>query len=317
MGMIPSLILALQIGPAEPAPRAIEFEAPSPLGHVIAGVVETPAGTTGLPAVVLISGAGPHDRDGYTLRTDHGHNDAFRDLARRFTRLGFAVVRFDEVGTGRSTGDYLASATTTSLATDVAAVVDAVRGMPAVDPERVILLGHSEGGAIASIVAADDERIAGVALLAAPAWTGRRIMAYQLRLAAERRVATVSFTSADIAEAFLVRDAREREATDPWYRHFLDLDPLDAVRFVRAPALVLQGELDDVVTAEQAAEVAAALVIGGNRNVRYQVLPGYGHSFAEPGMPIGARAAPLADEVIALLEDWLVSLAPGTTIAPE
>jgi len=63
------------------------------------------------------------------------------------------------------------------------------------------------------MVAAADPRIAGVALLAAPAWTGQRIMEYQLRFAAEREVRTVSYTSADLVEAYLARDARSRAAT--------------------------------------------------------------------------------------------------------
>jgi pimeloyl-ACP methyl ester carboxylesterase len=308
----PSLLLAALVLAAPPdAPSvAREFTVRVPAGHELAGVLETASGARQRPTVVLISGAGPHDRDGYTLRTARGHNDAFRQLSARFVRLGHAVVRFDEVGTGRSTGDYHATATTETLARDVSALVATLRTMPEVDPARIILLGHSEGGAIASLVAAADPLIAGVALLAAPAWDGRRIMAYQLRHAAERHRVAVSYTSADIVEAQLVRGSDERALNDPWYRHFLDHDPLEAVRLVRAPALVLQGEDDDVVTAGQAAEVAAALLAGGNRNVRYQVLPGYGHAFTDP-LPRGAaagRPVPLAEEIVALVEDWLLSL---------
>lgn len=313
--MIASLILALQVGPADPPVRATEFEATSPLGHRIAGVVEAPDGAAARPAVVLITGAGAHDRDGYTLRTSRGHNDAFRDLSRRLVALGFAVVRFDEMGTGRSTGDYAATATTATLARDVAAVVKAVRAMAPVDAERVFLIGHSEGGAIAALVAANDARIAGVALLAAPAWTGRRIMEYQLRLAAERHVRSVSFTSADIAEAYLARDAREREASDPWYRFFLDFDPLPAVRRITAPVLVVQGEEDEVVTARQATELATALRKAGNAHVRLHVLSGYAHSFTE--LRAGAvDPAPLAAEIVSLLEDWLDDPRRGGAVTP-
>lgn len=312
--VIASLILALQIGPAEPQARATEFEAESPLGHRIAGVVEAPVDGTARPVVVLITGAGPHDRDGYTLRTARGHNDAFRDLSRRLVTLDFAVVRFDEMGTGRSTGDHATTATTATLASDVAAVVEAVRGMPGVDPDRVYLIGHSEGGAIAALVAASDARIAGVALLAAPAWTGRRIMEYQLRTAAEAHVRRVSFTSADLAEAYLVRDAREREAIDPWYRHFLSYDPLPAVSRIKVPVLVLQGDADEVVTPGQATELANALHAAGNERVRLQVLPGYTHAFSDPAadgaVPDGGPA-PLAEEILSLLEDWLIGTQRG------
>lgn len=286
--------------------HARELLVPTPQGHSIAAVIETGLGSLARPTVVLISGAGPHDRDGYTLTSPHGHNDAFRQLSARFVALGFAVVRFDKVGTGASTGDYARSATTATLAADVTALVAALRLEPEVDPGRIVLLGHSEGGAIAGIVAAADPCIAGVALLAAPAWTGRRIMEYQLRYAAERQVRTVSYTSADLIEAILARDSRERAAADPWYRHFLDYDPLPVMERVRAPVLVLQGARDDVVIAEQGAEIAAALRRGGNGAVRHQVLPGYTHSFTEAAGGV-REPSPLAEEVIALLEDWLIT----------
>jgi pimeloyl-ACP methyl ester carboxylesterase len=305
MLIVPTLLATLLVGSAD-STLSREILVPTSRGHSIAAVIESAARTDARPAVILISGAGAHDRDGYTARTAQGHNDAFRELSARLVALGFAVVRFDKIGTGGSTGDY-ATATTATLALDVAALVDAIRLAPEVDPDRVTLLGHSEGGAIAAIVAADDPRIAGVALLAAPAWTGRRVMAYQLRYAAERQIRTVSYTSADLLEAFLARDSQERAASDRWYNYFLDYDPLPAMRLVKAPVLVLQGEEDDVVTAEQAGEIVTALRAGGNALVRSHVLPGHTHAFTDPA-PAGSQApAPLGREIIAMIEDWLVT----------
>jgi pimeloyl-ACP methyl ester carboxylesterase len=305
MLIVQSLLATLLVASPD-SMHAREILVPTTRGHAIAAVIESAARTDARPAVILISGAGAHDRDGYTVRTAEGHNDAFRELSARLVALGFTVVRFDKVGTGASTGDY-ATATTATLALDVAALVSAIRLAPEVDPDRVTLLGHSEGGAIAAMVAADDPRIAGVALLAAPAWTGRRVMAHQLRHAAERQIRTVSYTSADLVEAFLARDSQARAASDGWYSYFLDYDPLPAMRLVKAPALVLHGEDDDVVTAEQAGEIVAALRAGGNESVRSHVLPGYTHALADPA-PVGSRdPAPLGREIIALVEDWLVT----------
>ncbi len=306
-----SLLAALAAATITPL-AAQELRVPTARGHTLAAVIETAAPAVRRPTVVLISGAGAHDRNGYTLRTARGHNDAFRTISARLVALGLTVVRYDKIGTGHSTGDYRATATTATLAEDVATLVAAIRERPEVDPDRVLLLGHSEGGAIAGIVAADDARIAGVVLLAAPAWTGRRIMSYQFRLAAERQSRTVSYTSADLIEAYLVRDARARLTTEAWYPHFLAYDPLPPMRRIRAPVLILQGERDEAVLYEQSFELAEAIRGGGNPDVTLHLLPEYGHAFVARGVQ-GVRAdpPPVGEEVLRLIEGWIVARHPG------
>jgi uncharacterized protein len=302
-------VFATSAGAQGSAKSAAELRVTAPHGHVIAGVLETDAPAEPRPTVVLIAGAGPTDRDGYTLRTARGHNHAFRTLADRFVARGYAVVRYDKIGTGRSTGDYRATATTATLAHDVAAIVAALRARPEVDPDRIVLLGYSEGGAIAGRVAADDARIAGVALLAAPAWSGRRIMSYQVRLAAERQRRSLSYTSADLIEARMAGDLRDRLHTEAWYPFFLDYDPLPPFRQLTMPVLILQGERDEAVLFEQAYELREAVESNGNAAVSFVLLPGVGHAFTPP-LERGARdrATPISDEVLGHLETWLTSL---------
>lgn len=302
--MLPALLLAAALA-ADSSAVAHEFRVPAPGGHLIAGVLEAPPGPGRRPTVVLLPGAGPSDRDGYTVRTARGHNDAMRVLARRLVAQGFAVARFDKVGTGRSTGDYRRTATTMTLADDARAVVAALRGRGEVDAARIFLVGHSEGGAIAGLVAAEDPAIAGIALLAAPAWNGRRILEYQLRLAAERQSRRISYTSADLIEAHLVRDARTRLTTEAWYPFFLDYDPLPAYRRVRAPVLLLQGDRDEAVLFEQAYEIDEALRTAGNADVTLRVLPEVTHAFAVPRTR--ADPPPIGEEVLMILEDWLAA----------
>lgn len=288
---------------------ATELRVSAPLGHIIAGVLETDAPAEPRPTVVLIAGAGPADRDGYTLRTPRGHNHAFRTIADRLVARGYAVVRFDKIGTGRSTGDYRRTATTVTLAQDVEALVSALRARPEVDADRIILLGHSEGGAIAGLVAAADPRVAGVALLAAPAWSGRRIMSYQVRLAAERQRRSLSYTSADLIEARIAGDLRDRLESEAWYPFFLDFDPLPPMRRLTMPVLILQGERDEAVLFEQAYELRDAVLGSGNPRVSLVLLPGFGHAFTAPPAR-GARdlVTPISDEVLGHVEDWLASL---------
>lgn len=307
----PTLLLAFQAIAAEPAGVARELRVPSPAGHEIAATLEGTVPGAARPTVVLIAGAGTLDRDGYTLRTAAGHNGAFRTLSSRLTALGFAVVRFDKVGTGRSTGDYRATATTASLAADVGALVGALRGEAGVDPDRIILLGHSEGGAIAGIVAAADPRIAGVALLAAPAWDGRRIMEYQIRFAALRQHRRLSYTSAELIEASIAGRTRDRLSSEAWYPHFLAYDPLPPFRRLAMPVLVLQGERDEVVLAVQADEIAAAIRSGGNEDVSLFILPDYGHALTARGDR--RDPAPVSDEVLGLIERWMLRVGADLT----
>lgn len=303
---MPPLLLFATALFVQDVPYARELRVPVPAGHVIAAVVESPGPASPLPAVIFVAGAGEHDRDGYTHRASRGHNDAFRVLAAAVAEVGMVAVRYDKVGTGRSTGDYRRSATTLTLADDLAALVRAVRHLPEVDSSRVFLVGYSEGGAVAARVAAADPAIAGVTLLAAPAWSGRRILDYQVRLAAARERRTLSYTSADLIEAHLVVKLREREGTEAWFPFFLDYDPLPPMRALRMPVLVVQGDRDEAVLFEQAYEIVEAIRAGGNGQVRLALLPGLGHALAAPEtrVPRG-EPLPLSAQVVTLVTGWL------------
>lgn len=111
------------------------------------------------PAIVLIAGSGQVNRN---------TGEPFELLAKRFSKLGIAVLRYDKRGTGASNGDYL-SATTKDLADDVEAGIKFLRSREDINPKKIGLFGHSEGGLIASMIAASDKDIAFLILFAAPA----------------------------------------------------------------------------------------------------------------------------------------------------
>lgn len=150
------------VDPAE-LPYALEEVTFASAGATLAGVLSLPETPGPHPAVALVSGSGAQDRDGANPAVP-GY-EPLRWLADDLTRAGFAVLRWDERGVGASTGDH-ANATTADLADDLEAAVRTLVARPEVDPRRVGVLGHSEGGAIVAMVGARAPEVAFVVALA-------------------------------------------------------------------------------------------------------------------------------------------------------
>ena len=139
-------------------------------GHTLAGTFTRPESDGPFPAVILISGSGPQDRDEALL----GHRP-FLVLSDHLTRSGIAVLRFDDRGVGESTGDF-ASATSRDFASDVLAGVAYLNTRDDVDASAIGLAGHSEGGLIAPMVAVESDDVAFVVLMAGTGVNGERIL---------------------------------------------------------------------------------------------------------------------------------------------
>ena len=166
--------------PKKPYPYAEEevtFEN-KPAGMKFAGALTLPKGKGPFPAAVLIAGSGKHDRDESLM----GHRP-FLVLADHLTRNGVAVLRCDDRGVGASTGDKFA-VTDEDLADDALAAVAFLKGRPEIDPKKIGLIGHSEGGIIAPIAAAKSDGVAFVVLLAGPGLLGEAILYRQGELIA-------------------------------------------------------------------------------------------------------------------------------------
>ncbi len=145
-------------------------------GGTIAGTLTLPPKLERTPVALLITGSGSQDRDETIL----GHRP-FWVIADHLTRAGIGVLRVDDRGVGGSSN--VASANTTlDLVTDVEAGVQFLRSHPRVDKRAVWLIGHSEGGMIAPMVAANDRRLAGIVCLAGPGVSGAEILVEQNRL---------------------------------------------------------------------------------------------------------------------------------------
>lgn len=251
----------------------------------LAGTLTMPQGEGPFPAVVLITGSGPQNRDEEIL----GHYP-YAVLADYLTRQGIAVLRYDDRGTAASTGDF-GSATMLDLAADAQAALRFLQSQPGVDTARTGLLGHSEGGNIAPYLAAQDHSINFIVLLAAPGVSNLQMYLKQLEYvfaeeSPESYARDVPFWSsvyeamAGIADSSTLADsldhlfgqwlaampaeelswygdtARYKQAevvahTDPWYHGFLRFDVADYLPRVNAPILALNGTKDHQVDARQ------------------------------------------------------------------
>jgi uncharacterized protein len=279
----------------------------TPAGHTLAGTLTRPHGAAPVPAVVTITGSGPQDRD-QALPMVPGYRP-FRQIADTLARRGIAVLRLDDRGFGESTGNF-ATATSADFADDVRAALAWLRSRDDIDGRRLALVGHSEGGLIAPLVAVTDTTLAAIVLIAGPAHTGRRIITYQQRFAIEQSPA-IPPALRDSALAVAQRQLEEGMAQQPWLRFFVDYDPLPTARRVRrTPVLVLQGETDRQVTLDQAAELADAFRAAGNPDVTVKLLPDVNHLLlrdpdGSPGGYAALRDRSVVTEVLGTLADWL------------
>ena len=294
--------------PADAPYRAEQVEVHTPAGHTLTGTLTMPIGARGrVPAVVTITGSGQQDRD-ESISIVPGFR-LFRQVADTLGRRGIAVLRLDDRGVGGSGGDV--NGTTADFADDIRAGVAYLRTRSEVDGARLALVGHSEGGMIAPMVAADDRRLAAIVLMAGPADRGDSVIAFQLRSAVEQEP-SIAPAARDSALAALRAQFDSTSGKLAWMQYFLSYDPIPTLRRVRQPVLILQGATDLQVTADQAPKIERTLREAGNRRVTTHVFADRNHLFLRDpvGAPSGYSRLPsgrVDDEVMGTLADWLVA----------
>ena len=277
----------------------------------LAATFTFPRGTGKFPAVLLITGSGPQDRDESLM----GHKP-FLILSDYLTRHGIAVLRADDRGTGKSTGVF-AAATTSDFATDAEAGVAYLKTRPEVNPRKIGLVGHSEGGMIAPLVAARNQDVAFIVMMAGTGVPGDQVLVAQgeaIELAmgkspteaatdAAHEKQTIRIVETEKDEAALEKELKEsmagkvpealmgaqiKEITSPWFRYFLTYDPATALRKVTCPVLAINGSLDKQVLPDQnLPAIRKALEEAGNKHFEIDELPGLNHLFqtAKTGAP--------------------------------
>lgn len=285
---------------------ATDVTVPTTMGFTLAGTLTMPKDAHGrVPAIVTITGSGQEDRD-EAIPIVKGYRP-FRQIADTLARHGIAVLRMDDRGFGASGGNA-ATATSADFADDIRAGLAYLRTRPDIDSTRLGLIGHSEGGLIAPLVAATNPALRAVVLLAGPAQTGRTIIAYQQRYAIDHL--PLSPAQRDSAQRSSATTIDSLAATNPWMRFFLDYDPLATARKVRVPTLILQGATDRQVTPEQAEVLGKAMRGGGNRDVTVRIFPETDHLFVRdpdgnPARYASLPSAAIRSDVLAAIVDWL------------
>jgi fermentation-respiration switch protein FrsA (DUF1100 family) len=277
----------------------------------LAATLTIPQGKGPFPGVVLITGSGPQDRDESLM----GHKP-FLVLSDYLTRHGIAVLRADDRGTAKSTGNF-AAATTADFSTDTEAGVSYLKTRPEIDPHKIGLIGHSEGGIIAPMVAARNRDVAFIVMMAGPGVSGDQILPAQIEAieeaggksheeavkdaAQEREL--IALVESEQDEAVLAKQLRAKmagalpeamigasikEMTSPWFRYFMTYDPATALRQVTCPVLAINGEKDtQVLPRQNLPAIRAALEQANNKHFEIDELPGLNHLFqtAKTGAP--------------------------------
>lgn len=295
--------------------ESVELTIPSPYDPDVklAGTLTLPKGEGPFPLVIPISGSGPQDRD----ETIYGHKPFFV-LADHLAKHGIATFRYDERGIGKSTGDF-ANATSEDFARDVEAIIDNLKKDQRIDSRWIFLVGHSEGGYVAPMVASRRDDVAGIILLAGSGVPGRQIVLDQTRRIAQAAGAdegaladqeTLLKTAFELIESgevnddqfvdVLIEKTRERLPEDrreqfrippiakvtlsqlnsPWFRFFLDYDPATALSKVKVPVLVLFGDKDLQVHPDlNVPPIREALKNNHHPATQVKILPGLNHLF--------------------------------------
>lgn len=291
-------------------------------GFTLAGTLLLPkTGKRPFPAVVTITGSGQQTRDEPIPIPGLEKYGLMRQVAETLASRGIAVLRVDDRGVGKSKGvETLQTATTADFADDVRAEVAYLRSRPEIDAKRIALVGHSEGGIIAPMVASTDPQLAAIVLMAGSGKRGDQISRDQLNDMLERNTTLT-------AEEKDKQRAQQQEMIDavikggdlskypaqlsmPWIKEFWTHDPLITISKVRQPILILQGALDRQITAEQATMLEKAARDAGNKDVTTRVFPTLNHLFLPAKTGAFSEYSSLetsivGDDVLKTLGDWL------------
>jgi len=313
--------------------QEVSFPSAAP-GITLAGTLTKPQGEGPFPAVLLVTGSGPQDRD----ETLVGHKP-FLVIADHLTKLGYAVLRYDDRGVGASAGDF-DSARMSDFVEDALGALAFLRKEPGIDATRVGILGHSEGALVAARAADAAPGVAFLIFLAGPAEPMGDLLVAQAgavarsvgasssqasaqadlqrklvdaaRAAASPEAATVA-VSGILAGRGIGKDQAAAEAAtvvSPWFYEFVRYDPKADLEALTMPVLSLYGGKDIQVDAA----VNAPLMRATLKNPRSEVttLDNLNHLFqpADTGAiaEYGTIETTIDPTALSAIDGWLKTL---------
>jgi uncharacterized protein len=309
----------------------------------LAGTLTMPRGKGPFPAVVLVSGSGPQNRDEEIL-----NHKPFWVIADFLTRNGFAVLRYDDRGVGKSTGNFQ-SATTSNFAYDAQAAFTYLKNLAKIDTKKIGIIGHSEGGMIAPMVAASDTQVRFIVLLAGPGIPISELMLKQTEVSArfagisEEEIAIsqelnrkfydillnyenidtiktkietivnwhVKSMSPELSQQILAElPTITQTMTSPWFRYFINFNPEHYLKQINCPVLALNGTKDCQVSAVENLEgIRNSVKVTNNQNVYTYLMPDLNHLFQKCETGSVDEYAIIEEtfslEVMEIIRDWI------------
>ncbi len=287
----------------------------------IVGNITVPEGKGPFPAVIVIAGSGPFDRNGDANQSGLQLSSTYRDIAYALAREGFVTLRYDKRGIGNSTGEG-GDFPEPSLR-DLKAAVAFLKDNPEVDPERIALVGHSLGGLWSLMEAAEDPEIAALCLMATPAQPMGEILVEQIEWFVRAQGGDDTVVAAVVAQqravyAQLSSGALDLSATSPSERYqfeyvkaIMDIAGADYAKEIKCPALILQGDKDlFTIIPEEAQLLKQAFNEGGNDKVQLVIFTDLDHVFRPtPNQPSPdlyyQDRGPIPTEVVQTIVDWM------------
>ncbi len=311
-------------------------------GVVLAGTLTMPRDKKANKIVVLVTGSGPENRDEEMF--DHR---PFLVLADWLTRQGIAVIRCDDRGVGKSTGDFITT-TTYDFADDALAIINYIKQRPDLKDMKIGLAGHSEGGVMVSIAANKSKQVDFVVLMASPGVSLRQILREGSEFTTGESGAALTdkiyayiiqhpeLTAADIdkgIEATVYKETSKtvdgkvngmnaKALTDlykgqgysgVWFRKYVALEPTIFISKLQCSVLAINGTLDMVVRCDENLKaIQGALQAGGNKHFEIVPLPNLNHLFqtTKPGPVVTYDKIGETFSPIALtkISDWINAL---------
>ncbi len=299
----------------------------------LSGTFTWPKNKENCPVAILISGSGPQDRDEALLG-----QKPFLVLADHLTKNGIAVLRFDDRGVGKSTGDF-SKATSFDFSSDVEAGIQYLKGRKEINKKMIGLIGHSEGGFIAPIVASRTKDVKWMVLMAGPGIKGSDLLLLQsaaiskasglsvemiekntnlnksiYKFAGDNLPGTQDSISRLLADAGLSEESIQvqlKSVSSPWFKYFVNADPAVYLNKTKSAVFAINGMKDlQVPYEENLAGIEKSLKKAGNNNYEIKSYTNLNHLFqhCNSGLPseYGEIEETISPEVLKDIGDWIL-----------